>query len=105
MSSSKIFGLIAVIEWGMSDLELLTPYSFSAVGKYGRKSFMTHITEHKDFYVDIPEHTNDFLILFITNKHGDNCVIMSRKNTDPGPMHFKDISTRIINKFRLEYTK
>jgi len=45
-------------------------------------SFHVHAENYdKDFTVSIPKFDTDFLLLFIPNKEGDNCVILTRADT------------------------
>ena len=42
-------------------------------------SFHVHAENYdKDFTVSVPKFDTDFLLLFIPNKEGDNCVILTR---------------------------
>jgi len=81
-SLSKGFGVYAMIEWGLRDIEFLSPQTFSACKGTRRMSFHVHAENYdKDFTVSIPKFDTDFLLLFIPNKEGDNCVILTRADT------------------------
>lgn len=71
-----------MIEWGLRDIEFLSPQTFSACKKGRRMSFHVHAENYdKDFTVSVPKFDTDFLLLFIPNKEGDNCVILTRPDT------------------------
>jgi hypothetical protein len=82
ISLSKGFGLFAAIEWGLGDVKFLSPQSFSGK-KNGRvMTFHVHAENYdKDFTVSVPKFDTDFLLLFIPNKEGDNCVVLTRPDT------------------------
>ena len=71
-----------MIEWGLGDIKFLSPQTFSA-SKGGRSmSFHVHAENYdKNFSVSIPKFDTDFLLLFIPNKEGDNCVILTKEDT------------------------
>jgi len=74
---SKGFGLYAIMDWGLGDVKFLSPQTFSGK-KHGRTmSFFVHAEDYdKDFTISIPNFDTDFLIVFIPNKEGDNCVVL-----------------------------
>jgi len=79
-SLSKGFGLYARLEWGLGDIKFLSPQTFS--GKKGDRTFTftVHTEDYdKDFKVSIPNFKTNFLILFITNKEGDNVVLLQER--------------------------
>lgn len=80
ISLSKGFGLYAMIEWGLRDVRFLSPQTFS--GKKGERTmtFTAAMRNYdKDFMVPIPGFDTNYLILFIPNKEGDNCIILEEK--------------------------
>jgi len=79
---SKGFGAFAAIEWGLRDVKFLSPQTFSG-SKNGRAmTFTVHAENYdEDFTVSIPKFDTDFLLLFIPNKEGDNCVILTRADS------------------------
>lgn len=81
-SLSKGFGAFAAIEWGLRDVKFLSPQTFSG-SKNGRTmTFHVHAENYdKDFTVGVPYFDTDFLLLFIPNKEGDNCVILTRADS------------------------
>jgi hypothetical protein len=99
---SKVFCLYAVLEWGLKEYDILCPHSFRGVGKNGMVSFMVTCQNHEDFKVTIPEFDQDFLIIWILNKSGDNCVVVDRKDCISGEISFKDLASIIKVKFRAE---
>jgi hypothetical protein len=75
---SKPLGLYAGFEWGLRDVKFLSPFSFS--GNKDGTTFKFHVAVSdydKEFNVAIPTFTEPFIILFIPNKTGDNCVLLS----------------------------
>ena len=45
-------------------------------------TFTVHAENYdKDFTVSLPRFDTDFLLLFIPNKEGDNCVILTRADS------------------------
>ena len=104
----KAFGLFASVEWGLGGVKFLSPHSFS--GKKGgvEISFYVHCEEYnEDFSVSIPEFTDDYLIVFIPNKKGDNCVIITKQDCE-GKMsslvNLKWISTKLKRKWDARIT-
>ena len=78
---SKPLGLYAAIEWGLRDVKFLSPFSFC-----GSKDDITH-TFHcsmqdydDDFKVYIPEFTEDFIVIFLPNKKGDNNILLTNED-------------------------
>lgn len=71
-----------MIEWGLRDIEFLSPQTFSAKKGNRRMSFHVHAENYdKDFTVSVPKFDTDFLLLFIPNKEGDNCVVITRADS------------------------
>ena len=77
-SHSKGIALLMSVEWGLRDIRFLSPHSFSASKDEKVFEFFVYTSPHDDnFDVMIPEFNNEYLILFIPNKTGDNCVLMT----------------------------
>tara|TARA_R100001463_G_scaffold28337_4_gene64863 strand:- start:22589 stop:22942 length:354 start_codon:yes stop_codon:yes gene_type:complete len=78
---SKSFGIYAMMEWGLRDVKFLSPQTFS--GKKGGRTmtFTAAMRSYdKDFMVPIPNFETNYLILFIPNKEGDNCIILEERD-------------------------
>jgi hypothetical protein len=98
---SKLFANFALFEWGLSSFKLLGPHSFMGVGKEDKEvTFFCHIENHKDFTVSIPSNNEDFVILCIPNKAGDNCVVMKSSDCSGRVMSLEEIAKVIKRKFR-----
>ena len=79
---SKGFGLYAAIDWGLRDVKFLSPQTFSGKKNGRAMTFHVHAENYdKDFTVSVPKFDTDFLLLFIPNKEGDNCVILTKPDT------------------------
>ena len=79
ISPSKVFGLYASIEWGLRDIKFLGPQSFCGSKEGKTWSFFANVSEHdKEFDVFLPKFEDDYVILFIPNKVGDNCVLIDK---------------------------
>jgi hypothetical protein len=79
---SKGFGAFAAIEWGLRDLKFLSPQTFSGRKGSREMTFTVHAENYdSDFSVSVPYFETDFLLLFIPNKEGDNCVVLTRADT------------------------
>jgi hypothetical protein len=103
ISPSKVFGLYAVLEWGLKGLELIGPHSFSGVGKEGKQvSFFCIILEHEGYLVSIPSNTEDFTIVMIENKKGDNCVVMESASCSGKSLSLEEMVPLIKRKFKLD---
>lgn len=108
---SKVLSLIAAMNWGMRDVKITSPVSFSAASKGGRFSFACSIQNHQDAWIDLPDldHGYDFLLVLILNKKGDNLIVlkndvelMSNKNSS---VSFEWLAPRIKRKDRVEVSK
>lgn len=80
-SHSKGLALFMSIEWGLRDIKFLGPHSFSA-SKDGRVfEFDVCTSLHDDnFDVMLPTFDREYIIMFIPNKSGDNCVLMTKND-------------------------
>ena len=107
-SPSKVFGLYASIEWGLRDIKFLSPHSFSASNGSETWSFYASISDYDDnFDVELPEFEDDYVILFIPNKSGDNCVLMDKASCNMcmgQKVSMKWIAQRIKRKWAATYT-
>lgn len=100
---SKFFGLYAAIEWGLKSVNFFSPHSFSGVNNNGGStSFFCVMSDHKDYEVHIPENKDDYVILCITNKNGDNCVLMKSSDCSGKTLSMQDMVPLIKRKFRIE---
>lgn len=101
-SLSKFFGLYAVLEWGLRDIEFLGPHSFR-VGKDGKKmTFYVHGQDHNNYSLDIPDSEEEYYIVFIPNKSGDNCVLLLGDDCRGKTMTFEELAPLIKRKWRIE---
>lgn len=78
---SRPLGLYAAMEWGLGNIKFLSPFSFC--GSRGGKTMDFHVVfnEYDEVYdIDLPEFNEQFLILLIPNKPGDNTVVLSRED-------------------------
>ena len=75
---SKVVIIIARIEWGLKDIVVLSPHSFSAKSEDGREfSFSCQLKEHEEYNVVLDETDCDWIVLHIRNKkRGDNYVML-----------------------------
>lgn len=105
ISHSKGFSLLMSIEWGLRDIKFLSPHSFSA--KKDGKVFCFDVCTsiHDDnFDVFLPVFDNEYLIMFIPNKSGDNCVLMTKIDCSEmmgNKVSMKWISDRIKRKWNV----
>lgn len=100
---SKPFGFYACWEWGLRDIKFLSPFSFSANKDGKRITFFVHVQDHSDEYeVSLPLFSEDYLILYIPNKEGDNCVVIDGKDCIGRlTANFKWIALSLKRKFRI----
>ena len=100
---SKPFGFYACWEWGLSNVKFLSPFSFSA-NKDGKEiTFFVHVQDHTDKHqVSLPLFAEDYLILYIPNKVGDNCVVIDGNDCiGQLTINFKWIAASLKRKFRI----
>lgn len=104
---SKAIGLYASIEWGLSGVKTLSPFSFA--GRKGDKelTFHTKMLYSKDYMVDIPKFEEQFLVLCILNKQGDNCVVLTKQACEDvmgSQVDFHWVAKHLKRKFHVQYT-
>ena len=104
---SKAFGLYASIEWGLSGVKTLSPFSFQ--GRKGARDITFHsvITEADGYSVGIPQFDEEFLLLCIANKKGDNCVVLTQEDCKESmgkSVDFKWIAQHLKRKFNVQYS-
>lgn len=104
---SKAFSLYASIEWGLSGVRTLSPFSFEG-SKAGRlMSFHCSLQDSENYQVTIPNFEEEFLLLSIANKQGDNCVVLTREDCKPsmgGSVDFHWLAKHLKRKFDVQYT-
>lgn len=94
-SHSKGIALLMSVEWGLRNIRFLSPHSFSAEKDGKVFCFDVCTSIHDDsFDVMLPAFDNEYLIMFIPNKSGDNCVLMT--NNDCTEMMGKKVSMKWI---------
>jgi len=107
-SPSKAFGLYASIEWGLRDVKFLSPHSFSASNGTHTWCFYCCLHEYDtNFDLLIPEFDDDYLILSIPNKDGDNCVLLEKTDCAEfmnQKVSMKWIATKIKRKWGVTFT-
>lgn len=91
---SKVVIILARIEWGLKDIIVLSPHSFSAKSDDDRTfSFSCQLVEHEDYSVELDETDCDWIVVHIRNKkRGDNFVML------PGHLGGSQISFKEIAK-------
>ena len=78
---SKPLGLYAAMEWGLRNIKFLSPFSFC--GSKGDNEITFYVSWQKhdnNFSLKVPEFNEQFLIMYIPNKSGDNAVLLSRED-------------------------
>ncbi len=76
---SKPLGLYAGLEWGLGNIRFLSPFSFSGTKQGVTHTFHVSMQDYdKDFNLYIPEFEEQYIVLFIPNKSGDNAVLLTR---------------------------
>ena len=100
---SKSFGFYACFEWGLRDVKFLSPFSFSASKGGKRITFFVCMQDHTDkCEIYLSPFTEDYLILYIPNKKGDNCVVIDGADcTGQSTIDFKWIASHFKRKFRI----
>lgn len=104
---SKALGLVCVIEWGLGDIEFLSPSSFKAKGKDRKHTFHAIITSHYNTMVDIPVFDEEFLVMLIDNKEGDNLILLTHNDcvdVKGTSVDFHWLAPRIKKKFHVTAT-
>lgn len=100
--------LAVSIEWGLGDIKFLGPHSFRA--SFGGRQFSFHVehVEHFNTMIDIPVFETDLLLLLITNKRGDNLILLSRKDMMEvmgTSIDFEWVAPFVKKKLRINVTK
>ena len=104
---SKAFGLYTSIEWGLSGVKTLSPFSFQGCKGDRDITFHSVITEADGYSVGIPQFDEDFLLLCIANKKGDNCVVLTKEDCKESmgkSVDFKWIAKHLKRKFNVQYS-
>jgi hypothetical protein len=105
-SLSKAIALYGSLEWGLRDIEFLSPHSF----RCNHGEFLCRMWNHEDaqIFVEWLEDERDdwYVVYIIPNKVGDNCVLF--KSADIAEMSNKWISFEWIakkykKKWRIDY--
>jgi len=105
---SKGIGLFVSIEWGLKNLRFFGPHSFSAK-KDGKEFTFDVFTSPYDQNMDVylPSFISQYVIIFIPNKSGDNCVLMTREDcisSQETKVSMKWIAERIKRKWNARQT-
>lgn len=105
---SKPLGLYAAMEWGLKNVKFLSPFSFCGSKDGKEMTFHTYMEDHdKNFDVFIPEFTEDYIILFIPNKAGDNSIVLTLEDclSEMGnKVSMEWLAKRIKRKWAMEYS-
>jgi hypothetical protein len=110
---SKVFAAYGIMEWGLSEVKLTSPSSFTARTKGEVVKFVCTICSHTNFEVFIPPiecYTlqSEFLLMLIDNKAGDNFIVLSGNDMHKysGKMvSFETLAPMIKRKARFEIHK
>lgn len=99
---SKAIALIARIEWGLQNILVLSPHSFSA-DKDGRSfSFHCQVTSHDAYSIMIDKTDCDLIVVYINNKmKGDNYVMLP-KSCAGKTMSFEEIAKSMKKSWHAE---
>jgi len=60
------------------------------------------MSDHENYEVYIPENNDDYVILCISNKNGDNCILMKSSECSGMKLSMQDMVPLIKRKFRIE---
>lgn len=78
---SKPIGLYAAMEWGLKNVKFVSPFSFCGSKEGKELTFQVSWQDHaEDFSLLIPEFNEQYLIMYIPNKKGDNAVLLTRED-------------------------
>lgn len=102
---SKALSIMVSVEWGLGNIKFLSPYSFSA--DFDGKTFTFHAcqTEHFNTMVDIPEFDEQLMLMLISNKRGDNLILMTHRDCKEvmgTSIDFEWIAPRIKKKMEIK---
>lgn len=106
-SPSKAIALYASIEWGLRDIEFLSPHSF----KCNHGTFRCHVVDHKDAKVFMhwreDQRDDEYDVYVIRNKElGDNAVLFRSKDLEPMSnkwVSFEWIAKNLKKKWRVDF--
>lgn len=103
---SKAFGLYGAMEWGLKDVEFLSPHSF----RCNHGTFYCRKWSHEDYKIFVEwyddEKDDEYVIYLIPNKEGDNCVLFKAKDIAPMSnkwITFEWIAKNLKRKWRMDY--
>jgi hypothetical protein len=106
---SKVFAAYGIMEWGLSDVRVTSPSSFTATSKGEVVKFVCTICSHINFEVSIPQLTkskSEFLLMLIDNKVGDNFIVLCASDVHHNKtMTFEEMAPLIKRKARFEINK
>lgn len=104
---SKAIALYGTMEWGLKNIEFLSPYSF----RCNHGLFYCRVKDHEDskIFVEWYEQRQDdeYVVYIIPNKKGDNAVLFLAKDIDPMSnkyMSFEWIAKHLKKKWRVDLT-
>lgn len=103
---SKVIALYGCIEWGLRDVEFLSPSSF----RCNQGVFRVQAVNHEDTKVFIhwreDQKDDEYEVYIIKNKmHGDNCVLFKAQDLEDMSnkwVSFKWIAKNLRKKWRIE---
>lgn len=93
------------MEWGLKDVEFLSPYSF----RCNHGLFYCRQRNHEDSKIFIEwyddEKDHEYVVYLIPNKRGDNCVLFRAKDIAPMSnkwVTFEWIAKHLKKKWRID---
>jgi len=103
---SKPFSLFTSLDWGLRDVKVTSPFSFSARKNGLEMSFKCVIMYHNNGMVMMKKYDEDYLLLLIPNKKGDNFIVLTKEDCEEQMeelVSFEWLAPRIKRKTRFEY--
>ena len=104
---SKVVATFGMLNWGMCDFNIASPYSFSAVSNGKSVSFTCSAQNHDNPTILIPmlDPNTQFTCFVILNKKGDNLIVVDNKDIESSQgksVSFEWIADKIKRKYRVE---
>ena len=79
---SKPFSLFTSLDWGLCDVKVTSLLSFSASKNGSGMSFKCVIMYHNNGMVMMKRFDEDYLLLLIPNKKGDNFIVLRKEDCE-----------------------
>jgi hypothetical protein len=103
---SKAVALYASIEWGLRDIEFLSPHSF----RCNHGTFRCCVVDHEDSTIFInwreDQREDEYDVYIIRNKEGDNAVLFRSIDLEPMSnkwVSFEWIAKHLKKKWRVDF--